>query len=135
MDKNQKLYEQFEQADEQICALEAEVEQSPVDFDAALNTGIGIVKKLLTAYALHDGKPMPETEDLLELFKAFVKGEPSLTAVRDNVRELVYYKNCLEMDRMDALPKAAEKMIARTTRHIYLYLRTRCETEGRFAGG
>ena len=63
------------------------------------------------------------------LFKAFVKGDPSLNAVRDNVRELVYYQNCLAQGREDALPKSPEKMAARTVQHIYFYLRSRLEQE------
>ncbi|MHB1951385.1 MAG: hypothetical protein ACYCQK_07910 [Acidiferrobacteraceae bacterium] len=69
--------------------------------------------------------------DVLEVFKRFVKGDPSLNAVRDNVRELVYYRNCLAARREDALPKKPAVMAVRTARHIYLYLRTRASQEQR----
>jgi hypothetical protein len=62
-----------------------------------------------------------------------VKGDPSLNAVRDNVRELVYYRNCLAMERREALPPVPDRMAVRTARHIYLYLRSRCEQDGRLA--
>lgn len=101
--------------------------------DAALN----IVTDLLRAY-IGDRAPPPavnaipaDSNDVLELFKIFVKGDPSLNAVRDNIRELVYYRNCLDLHRHDALPAKPAHMAVRTARHIYLYLRTRCTQERR----
>lgn len=130
--KNVRLAQRLADLDERIAALEARVRTG----DAAalpgiLAEGMNIVGGLLGAYAEHAGKTLPVTDDLLEVFKAFVKGDPSLNAVRDNVRELVYYQNCLAMDRADALPRAPERMVAHTARHIYLYLRTRAEQEHR----
>jgi hypothetical protein len=60
-----------------------------------------------------------------------VKGDPTWTTIRDNCRELVYYRNCLDLGRADALPGAPEKMAVRTLRHIYLYMRTRCIQDGK----
>lgn len=75
---------------------------------------------------------MPDVAaDILEVFKALAKGEPSWHAIRDNCRELVYYRNCINMGREEALPKAPEKMALRTARHVYLYVKTRCIREGR----
>ncbi len=132
MDKNWILTERLESLDERIGVLEQQLEhgESP-EFSALLAEGAAILNGLLTAYAEHAGKVTPVTDDLLELFKAFVKGDPSLNAVRDNIRELVYYQNCLAMDRSDALPQAPEKMVVHTVRHVYFYLRSRCEQEHR----
>jgi hypothetical protein len=54
------------------------------------------------------------------------RADPSWNAVRDNLRELVYYRNCLAEGRNDALPPAAAKMAIRTARHLHLYFTTRC---------
>ena len=124
------LEQHFARINERITALENRL-NAPGDppLEAALAESMGAVRELLTAYAEHAGKPMPVTDDLLEVFKAFVKGDPSLNAVRDNVRELVYYRNCLDMDRPDALPARPGRMAVRTARHIYLYLHTRFEQQ------
>ena len=73
---------------------------------------------------------MPRDADLLEAFKRLARGTPSWNAIRDNLRELVYYRNCLALGRRDALPAAPERMAVRTVRHLYLYMRSRCETQG-----
>jgi len=73
------------------------------------------------------GKLVVADEDVLITFKRFVKGDPSLNAVRDNIRELVYYQNCITVNCLDSLPKVPAKMAVRTVRHIYLYLRSRVE--------
>ena len=89
----------------------------------------------MRAYVAAEGsKPVPaEDADLLEAFKTLVKGDPTWNAIRDNLRELVYYRNCLAAGRADALPAVPEKMAIRLARHLYLYLRTRCVKEGRIA--
>lgn len=94
-----------------------------------------LVQRLLAAYVVDGGrKTVPATgTDLLAVFKVLVKGEPTWNAIRDNCRELVYYGNCINMGREDALPAAAEKMAVRTVRHIFLYVRTRCIREGRLS--
>jgi len=87
------------------------------------------------AYLAAEGsKPVPAADaDLLDAFKVLVKGDPTWNAIRDNLRELVYYRNCLATGRADALPAVPEKMAIRLARHLYLYLRTRCVKEGRIA--
>lgn len=133
MEKSEILLETFDDIDQRLAELEAEVrEETALELVDLLPKTSAIARELLNAYSLFDDKPMPETDDLLELFKAFVKGDPSLNAVRDNLRELVYYQNCLVMDRADALPEKPSRIAVRTTRHIYLYLRSRCEQEQRF---
>jgi hypothetical protein len=74
--------------------------------------------------------PPPPDADLLDAFKQLARGTPSWNAMRDNLRELVYYRNCLALGRNDALPAAPQRMALRTLRHVTLYMRSRCETEG-----
>lgn len=131
-DRNARLREEFERIDEALNELEGQIgEEDDPELGPVLQQAAGIARDLMAGYAAHAGKEMPETDDLLEVFKAFVKGDPSLNAVRDNVRELVYYQNCLAMDRADALPVAPARMAVRTARHIYLYLHSRSEQERR----
>jgi len=130
-DKN--LVDQFDSIDERIESLEeayAIEGQADKSFDKLVTTTSEICGELLRLYASAYKKEMPDTDDLLVLFKAFVKGDTSLTAVRDNLRELVYYRNCIIENRHDALPKNPEKMALHTIRHIYLYLRSRADQEG-----
>lgn len=124
------LQADFDALDGRISALEASVLAAADSLECDLATGAQLAAELLRAYAGAQSKPMPEGEDLLELFKAFVKGDPSLNAVRDNIRELVFYQNCIAMDRRDALPTKPERMVAHTVRHVYLYLRSRGEQDG-----
>jgi hypothetical protein len=93
---------------------------------------IALTRRLIVATIAAAGTkaPPPPEADLLEAFKVLVKGEPSWTAIRDNCRELVYYRNCLALGRRDALPAAPEAMALRTARHVCLYIRTRCLREG-----
>ncbi len=131
--RNALLAARLEALDERIAALEGQVAGDEPSLEVVLDEAMVVVGGLMAAYAEHAGKPLPVSDDLLEIFKAFVKGDPSLNAIRDNVRELVYYRNCLALDRRDALPRAPARMAVRTARHIYLYLRSRCEQEGRLA--
>lgn len=129
---HQRLETAFCALEKRVAALESAGRSGASDLPALLDEGIAIVNGLMRAYAAHAGKPIPVSDDPLAVFKAFVKGDPSLTAVRDNVRELVYYRNCLEADRVDALPVNPALMTVHTVRHIYLYLYTRCAQEHRF---
>lgn len=124
------LFETLEAREGRIAELEAEVNADP-DRDPAplLEPCMAIIEALLRAYAAAEGKSLPENADLLAVQKAFVKGDPSLNAVRDNVRELIFYQNCVLTDRRDALPRRAARMAVRTTRHIDLYLRSRAEQQ------
>lgn len=88
---------------------------------------------LVRAYIRAEGsKPVPaEDADLLEAFRALAKGDPAWNAIRENLRELVYYRNCLALGRRDALPPVPGRMAVRLARHVFLYVKTRCEREGR----
>ncbi|MDH3326021.1 MAG: hypothetical protein OEM38_04805 [Gammaproteobacteria bacterium] len=127
---DKKFTEQFDLIDEHIEALEENNKtKDSKSLDSLVTEASLICRELLTLYASAYDKELPDSDDLLVLFKAFVKGDTSLTAVRDNVRELVYYRNCLIEDRYDALPQNPEKMALHTIRHIYLYLRSRADQE------
>lgn len=129
-DSSERLAAEFDAVDHAIEELEQALEkQGELPVSETVDRTTALMRRLLTAYAEHHGKPMPVSDDLLEVFKAFVKGDPSLNAVRDNLRELVYYRNCLDMDRLDALPGSPDRMAVRTARHVYLYLRSRVEQE------
>ncbi len=106
---------------------------STLPLSATVDHALDLVARLLVACIADEGqKQIPAAgADILDLFKVLVKGEPSWNAIRDNCRELVYYRNCINMGREDALPAAAEKMAVRTARHVYLYMKTRCIREGR----
>ena len=103
------------------------------EVNEVLEHGSQLTVNLLILYAAAHNKSIEKSNDLLEVLKAFVKGDPSLNAIRDNVRELVYYQNCIAQDRSDALPEKVNAMIVHTVRHIYFYLRSRCEQEGLFS--
>lgn len=134
MTPTQRLAAEFSALDTRISALEAQVraDGAEVELSTLVDEALAIVSALMRAYATHAGKLMSVSDDPLAVFKAFVKGDPSLSAIRDNVRELVYYRNCLATDRADALPVNPALMTAHTARHIYLYLHTRCTQEHRF---
>lgn len=70
-------------------------------------------------------------DDVLSQFKVFVKPDPSLNAIRDNIRELVFYQNCLLQGISSQLPAEVDKMVLRTVRHIYLYLSSRLQQQGK----
>lgn len=133
MDRDRQLAESFSEIDSRICALESSIRkpENSLDIDGLLAQSADIVGDLMRAYAHHGGKSVPISDDLLQVFRAFAKGDPSLNAIRDNVRELVYYRNCLDMDRGDALPVRPAHMAVRTARHVYLYLYTRSIQEQR----
>ncbi|HSN40971.1 MAG TPA: hypothetical protein VLT92_12330 [Burkholderiales bacterium] len=124
----------FREIDGGLAGLERQIAAAQtLPLAATVDRAIDLLKKLVIAYVADEGKKeIPDAgADLLDIFKVLVKGEPSWTAIRDNCRELVYYRNCINMGRQDALPKAPEKMAVRTARHVYLYIKTRCIREGR----
>jgi len=119
-----------------LAAFEAAIARGEaLPLEATVDAAIALTRRLVTAYVAADGqKNLPgEDADFLEVFKVLVKGDPTWNAIRDNCRELVYYRNCINMGRRDALPKVPEKMAVRTARHVYLYIKTRCVREGRLA--
>lgn len=122
----------FARVDGELAALEDVLRAGrEPPLSETVDACLSLVKQLLRGYTQSCGKPGAASEDVLVLFKAFVRGDPSLNAVRDNIRELLYYRNCLDLGRADALPVRPATMAVRTARHIYLYLRTRCLRERR----
>ncbi len=128
------LQQIFDQADSEIAALE----RSPAVADDrrlvdTLEQATGIVRRLILAY-LADAReqPLPEAQaSLLDCFRLLVKGDPSWNTIRDNCRELEYYRNCLLMGREDALPAHPVRMTLRTLRHVYLFMKSRSQRENR----
>ncbi|MEY2343053.1 hypothetical protein AB4090_13215 [Acidithiobacillus sp. IBUN Pt1247-S3] len=97
------------------------------DFSASVQEGTTIARQLLQVLLASERKEFDPNADLLSLWKTLVKGQPHWNTIRDNCRELVYYQNCLEMGREDALPPQPEKMLLHTLRHLYLYARSHTE--------
>lgn len=126
----------FAEVDAALAAREAAIargEALPLAETVAVT--MELLQKLVTAYVAAAGQkaPLGADADFLDAFKVLVKGDPTWNAIRDNCRELVYYRNCINMGRRDALPNVPEKMAVRTARHVYLYIKTRCIREGRLA--
>ena len=118
--------------DREIHVLEAGLRAGKLVLAPTVESALRLVNRLMLAFAEVADREIPgldEDSDPLEVFKAFVKGDPSLNAVRDNLRELVYYRNCLAAGREDALPVNPVAMAVRTLRHVYLYMRTRAIKE------
>ena len=131
---NPSLSDAFANVDEQLTDLERILaSRGSLELKGTVDQGIELIKSLLLAYIADLGdRPVPARDaDILDIFKALIKGDPSWNTIRDNCRELVYYRNCINMERLDALPKVAEKMAVRTTRHVYLFMKTRAMREGR----
>ncbi len=118
--------------DQEIRALEHAQDRGALTLESAVGESLRLANRLMLIFAEAMGHPLEGLDagaDPLEVFRVFVKGEPSLNAIRDNVRELVYYGNCLTANRTDALPVRPQAMAVRTIRHIYLYLRSRAIKE------
>ncbi len=131
---HQPLIQAFEQVDAQILDLERILnERQSLALAGTVTQSMALVKQLIIAYIADAGgveSPCME-DDLLTVFKALIKGDPSWNTIRDNCRELVYYDNCISMERSDALPQNPEKMAVRILRHIFLFMKTRCMREER----
>lgn len=129
----QALTTLFARVDGEIAVLESALQEGrEPPLQETVRKALDLVAQLLRGYIESCDKPSPVGErDVLVLFKVFVKGDPSLNAVRDSIRELVYYRHCIDASRPDALPARPARMAVRTLRHIYLYLRTRCLKEDR----
>lgn len=126
----------FAEVDAALAAREAAIARNEaLPLADTVTAAIELLQKLVTAYVAATGQKTPPADDadFLDAFKVLVKGDPTWHAIRDNCRELVYYRNCINMERRDALPKVPEKMAVRTARHVYLYIKTRCVREGRLA--
>ncbi|MDA8420028.1 MAG: hypothetical protein M0039_02050 [Pseudomonadota bacterium] len=123
----------FEEVDARVRTLEQALSaRDPLPLARTVDEALALVRCLLRGYIDAHGRVDAAGDDVLELFKVFVRGDPSLNAVRDNIRELVYYRNCIDAGREDALPARPDAMAVRTIRHIYLYLRSRSEQERLF---
>ncbi len=92
-----------------------------------MDAAIGFAFALLHQQLASSGAPVAAGPNLLDAFRTLAKGDPSWNAVRDNLRELIYYRNCIATGREDALPPVPEKMAIRTARHLYLYFLGRCQ--------
>jgi hypothetical protein len=129
-----QLQETFLEVDEALRTLETTLKAAaPLSLGAIVGQSIALTTRLLRACIAADGgKVVPEpSADILDVFRVLVKGEPSWNAIRDNCRELVYYRNCLSMGREDALPTVPAAMAVRTARHVFWYVKTRCIREQR----
>lgn len=127
------LEQEFADVNTALASLEQRLAAGePLVLPPTVEASISLARRLIVARIAADGsKAVPAADaDILDAFKTLVKGDPTWTAIRDNLRELVYYRNCIEMGRDDALPAAPEKMAVRTARHVYLYMRTRCVRDG-----
>lgn len=123
--------ETLDRIEQDIAALEA-VAREREALGEVLEPAIALVARTLRARLAADGKPAPaENADVLDVWRALVKGDPTWNAIRDNCRELVFYRNCLALGRANALPPAPHRMAVRTVRHIFLYVRSRAQSDAR----
>jgi hypothetical protein len=102
--------------DRRIADLEAGLAQETLILGPTVDEALRLASHMMLAFTQAAGRTaegLDETADPLEIFKVFVKGDPSLNAIRDNVRELVYYRNCLAAGREDALPVRPVAMAVR----------------------
>ncbi len=136
MSASSPLTQAFEETERALVVLETAAQEGRLPpVGQTVERCIALVRGLIVAYLRDEGrKPLPPDEaDLLEVWKVLVKGEPFWNTIRDNLRELIYYRNCLALGREDALPAMPEKMAVRIARHLYLFIKTRCIREGRIA--
>ena len=125
------LDETLDRIEQDIAALEA-VAREREALGEVLEPAIALVARTLRARLAADGKPAPaEDADVLDVWRALVKSDPTWNAIRDNCRELVFYRNCLALGRANALPPAPHRMAVRTVRHIFLYVRSRAQSDAR----
>lgn len=131
MEAKTSLMERLGTVNDKLLSLEQRIsrgEELPVS--ETLDEATVLVEEILRAFLDDEGREYSPDDHILELWKRLVKGEPALNTIRDNCRELVYYRNCLDMQREDALPPHPARMAVRTARHIYLYMRSRAEQRG-----
>lgn len=125
---SEQLKREFFDTDLALQRLESVVAGGKLPVEATVAKAISLVRGLLAAYLRLDARKsnMDSEPDLLVVFRNLVRGDPTWNAIRDNCRELVYYHNCIRMQRQDALPAAPGKMAVRTARHVFLYVKSRC---------
>jgi len=123
--------ETLDRIEQDIAVLEAAARERNA-LGEVLEPAIALVARTLRARLDLEGKPAPaDGADVLEIWRALVKGDPTWNAIRDNCRELVFYRNCLALGRANALPPAPHRMAVRTVRHIFLYVRSRAQSDAR----
>lgn len=121
--------ETFDRIERDIVVLETAARERDALGDV-LEPAIALVARTLRARIDAEGKPAPADDaDVLDVWRALAKGDPTWNAIRDNCRELVFYRNCLALGRTDALPAAPHRMAVRTVRHIFLYVRSRAQRD------
>lgn len=132
MSDDATIAERFERSDDILRDWERQLNQGDEpDVAETTESATAVVKDLIKAYLQIIGRDWDDVEDdILALWKVAVKKNPSLNTIRDNCRELVFYHNCVDMDRRDALPQNAHRQAVRTARHVYVYLRSRAEETG-----
>lgn len=132
MSDDATIAERFERSDDILRDWERQLNQGDEpDVAETTESATAVVKDLIKAYLQIIGRDWDDVEDdILALWKVAVKKNPSLNTIRDNCRELVFYHNCVDMDRRDALPQNAHRQAIRTARHVYVYLRSRAEETG-----
>jgi hypothetical protein len=131
------LAARLEEIDGRIETLEARVASAgDAPLAEILEPAIRAMSETMRAYieGVGEKSPPPPNADILDIWQRLVKGDPTWNAIRDNCRELVYYRNCIAGGRTEALPAAPARMAVRLVRHVYLYVRVRCAREGRVAG-
>ena len=131
------LGERLGEIDARIGAMEASVaDDGATPLIEVLEPAMRLASDIMCAYIEAAGEKTAPAQDadLLETWRLLVKGDPTWNAIRDNCRELVFYRNCIAGGREDALPAVPARMAVRLVRHIYLYVRVRGAREGRIAG-
>ncbi|WP_437557163.1 hypothetical protein [Acidithiobacillus sulfuriphilus] len=120
---------ELEKMSAQVEALAQRQAASPMPLAELVETGIAEAEALLRVMLKAERKPYASDAELLDLWKTLVKGAPHWNTIRDNCRELIYYRNCLAAGREDALPAQPGRMVIHTLRHIVLYLRSHAEQQ------
>lgn len=123
----------FADADRRLLEWERRLAAgAPLELSVVLDDMTALMGALVGALLVEAGRPAPaQDDDLLARFRLLARSDATWNAIRDNLRELVYYRNCLEAGRRDALPAVPERMAIRTARHVVLYMCTRRATAGR----
>ena len=120
---------ELEKMSAQVEALAQRQAALPMPLAEEVETAIAEAEALLRVMLKAERKPYASDAELLDLWKTLVKGAPHWNTIRDNCRELIYYRNCLAVGREDALPAQPGRMVIHTLRHIVLYLRSHAEQQ------
>ena len=126
MTQSNELMSALDTTHERIEAL-ARQQDAGMALPELVVAGVEEASAMLRIMLAAERKAYVSDAGLLELWRELVKGAPYWNTIRDNCRELIYYQNCLQEERTDALPAQPERMVIHTLRHIYLYLRSHAE--------